>query len=82
MAVPADIHDQISRMEARLRLVPPDETPPPDEVRERVRTWQKHVHEAAVIIRWADEAIGEVVISGEAHIVWRRIGTHAIFEEP
>ena len=25
---------------------------------------------------------GESVIEGEAHILWRRVGTHAIFNEP
>ena len=36
---------------------------------------------------WADNGratfeYGEPVREGEAHIVWRRIGTHAIFTEP
>ena len=36
---------------------------------------------------WADNGratfeYGEPVREGEAHIVWRRIGTHAIFIEP
>ena len=25
---------------------------------------------------------GESVVEGEPHIVWRRVGTHAIFNEP
>lgn len=25
---------------------------------------------------------GEAVIEGEAHVIWRRIGTHVIFGEP
>jgi hypothetical protein len=36
---------------------------------------------------WADDGrvtfeYGEPVLEGEAHIVWRRIGTHDIFAEP
>jgi hypothetical protein len=36
---------------------------------------------------WADDGratfeYGEPVREGQAHIVWRRIGTHAIFTEP
>lgn len=36
---------------------------------------------------WSDDGratfeYGEAVREGQAHIVWRRIGTHAIFTEP
>ena len=36
---------------------------------------------------WADDGratfeYGDPVRGGEAHVVWRRIGTHAIFDEP
>ncbi len=36
---------------------------------------------------WADDGratfeYGEPVIEGHPHIVWRRVGTHAIFEQP
>lgn len=36
---------------------------------------------------WADDGratfeYGEPVIEGEPHIVWRRVGTHAVFREP
>jgi len=57
MALPTDIHDQLSRMEQRLRLVPPDEVPPPATVRAQVRLWQEHVHAAAETLRWADATI-------------------------
>ena len=60
MALPADIHDQLSRMEQRLRLVPPDETPPAEEVREQVQRWQEHMRVAAETIRWADDMIAVV----------------------
>jgi hypothetical protein len=36
---------------------------------------------------WADDGratfqYGDAVIEGEAHVVWRRVGTHAIFKQP
>lgn len=36
---------------------------------------------------WADDGratfgYGESVVEGEPHVIWRRIGTHAIFREP
>ena len=36
---------------------------------------------------WADDGratfqYGEAVTKGEPHVIWRRIGTHAIFREP
>jgi hypothetical protein len=65
MALPADLHEQLERMEARLRLVPADETPPAEEVREQVRTWQEHVHEAAEAIRWADDTIERITDTAE-----------------
>ena len=60
MALPADMHEQISRREARLRLVPADETPPAQETRRQVQRWQEHVHEAAETMRWADATIAQM----------------------
>ena len=60
MALPAELQEQIARMEERVRLVPTDIAPPPAEVREQVRLWQEHVHEAAEAIRWADNAIEQL----------------------
>ena len=36
---------------------------------------------------WADDGratfeYGEEILEGHVHIVWRRVGTHAIFDEP
>ena len=36
---------------------------------------------------WADDGratfqYGEAVVEGEPHVIWRRIGTHAIFKQP
>ena len=36
---------------------------------------------------WSDDGratfqFGEEIVEGEPHVVWRRIGTHAIFTEP
>ena len=90
MAVPAEVHEQLTRREARLLLVPADEAPPPRALRERVllsvspaqvvgstigepivgsteshekaheqvQRWHEHVHEAAEMIRWADDMLG------------------------
>ena len=38
-------------------------------------------------LTWADDGratfeYGEPVIPGEPHIIWRRVGTHAIFDRP
>ena len=38
-------------------------------------------------LTWADDgratfSYGEPVVAGGAHIVWRRVGTHAIFKQP
>ena len=38
-------------------------------------------------LSWADDgratfSYGEPVVTGETHIVWRRVGTHAIFKQP
>jgi hypothetical protein len=38
-------------------------------------------------LNWADDgratfSYGEPVVAGETHIVWRRVGTHAIFKQP
>jgi hypothetical protein len=60
MALPVDVHEQIAQREARLRLLPADETPPPAAMREQVRTWQEHVHEAAETIRWADTTMEQL----------------------
>jgi hypothetical protein len=57
MAVPATVDEQLAQQRERLRLVPSDETPPSEEVREQVRRWQEHVHQSAETIRWADEVI-------------------------
>ena len=53
-------------MEARLRLVPRDETPPPEKVVEQVQRWQEHVHEAAETIRWADTTIEQLAGAAES----------------
>lgn len=50
MALPADMHEQLEQVEARLHLVPADAAPPAAEERERVQRWQEHVHEAAEAI--------------------------------
>lgn len=60
MALPADMHEQLERMEASLRLVPVDEAPPAEEVRRQVERWQDHVHEAAEAIRRADDVIEQL----------------------
>jgi len=57
MALPANVPEELAQRQARLRLVPPDEAPPPAEVREQVRTWQEHVGQIADTIRWVDETI-------------------------
>jgi len=57
MAQPADVYNELLRTSTRLRLVPPDETPPEEEVRQQVQRWQEHVHEAAEAIRQADSII-------------------------
>ena len=31
---------------------------------------------------WATFEYGRPVVEGEPHVVWRRIGTHAIFKKP
>jgi hypothetical protein len=36
---------------------------------------------------WADDGrltfqFGDEVIKGEPHVIWRRVGTHDIFDEP
>ena len=38
-------------------------------------------------LTWADNGratfeYGDPIIAGEPHIVWRRVGTHAIFRQP
>lgn len=38
-------------------------------------------------LTWAPDgratwAYGEEIIPGEPHIIWRRVGTHAIFDQP
>jgi hypothetical protein len=60
MALPADMHAQLKRVEARLHLVPADEAPPADDERERVQRWQEHLHEAAEAIRRADAIIEQL----------------------
>lgn len=60
MALPASVREEIAQREARLRLVPAGETPPPKAVREQVQRWQEHVHEAAETIRWADATIEQL----------------------
>jgi hypothetical protein len=65
MALPVDVREQIAQRDARLRLVPANE-PPPAAVREEVRLWQEHVHEAAEAIRWADSTIGQLEGVSEA----------------
>ena len=60
MALPADVHQQLERVEARLHLVPADEAPPAEEERNRVRRWQEHVQEAAQAIRRADDVIEQL----------------------
>ena len=60
MALPADMHDQLERVEARLQLVPADEAPPAEEVRNQVERWQEYVHEAAEAIRRADDVIEQL----------------------
>ena len=60
MALPADMHEQLERAEARLHLVPADEAPPAEEVRYQVERWQEHVHEAADAIRRADGVIEQL----------------------
>ena len=60
MALPADMHEQLERVEARLHLVPADEAPPAEEIRKRVERWQEYVHEAAEAIRRADDVIEQL----------------------
>ena len=57
MALPADVYDDLLRTSTRLRLVPVDETPPAEAVRQQVQRWQEYVHEAAEAIRRADDII-------------------------
>ena len=71
MALPADVHEQIVRMTDRLRLVPATEAPPPAEMREQVRCWQDHVHQAADVIRWADDLIERVAAGPEQAVAER-----------
>lgn len=38
-------------------------------------------------VTWADDGratfeYGDEVVKGEAHVVWRRVGTHSIFKQP
>ena len=60
MALPADMHEQLEQAEARLHLVPADEAPPAEEVRNQVERWQEHVHEAAEAIRRADGVVEQL----------------------
>jgi len=60
MALPADLHEQLEKAEARLQLVPAEETPPAEEVRNQVERWQEHVQEAAQAIRRADDVIEQL----------------------
>ena len=60
MAIPASTDEefaQLAQWQERLRLVPPEEVPPPEYVREQVHRWDEHVQTAADTIRWADAAI-------------------------
>ena len=66
MALPASVHEQIAQRQARLRLVPADETPPPEELRRKIQRWQEHIHETADTIRWADATIEQFVGMPEA----------------
>jgi hypothetical protein len=66
MAVPADLQEQITRLEARLRLVPADEIPPSPEVREAMRVWQTRVHNLATVLRGVDDIIEHVVALPES----------------
>ena len=60
MALPADMHEQLEQAEARLHLLPADEAPPAEEVRNQVERWQEHVQEAAQAIRRADDVIEQL----------------------
>ena len=60
MALPANMHEQLEKAEARLHLLPADEAPPAEEERARVQRWQEHVHEAAEAIRRADDVIEQL----------------------
>src|ERR1019366_8503967 len=60
MALPADMHARLEQVEARLHLVPADETPPAEEERMRVQRWQDHMHEAAEAIRRTDDVIEQL----------------------
>jgi hypothetical protein len=71
MALPASVHEQIAQRQARLRLVPADEAPPPEEMRRQIQRWQEHVHEAAEAIRWADTMIEQLAGMPEAAAVER-----------
>lgn len=60
MAMPAAIDEQLTQQRARLRLVPADEAPPSEDVREQVRRWEEHLQWAADAIRWIDGALAEL----------------------
>ena len=60
MALPADLHEQLERAEARLHLVPADEAPSAVEIRNQVERWQDHIHETTEAIRRADDIIEQI----------------------
>jgi hypothetical protein len=46
-----------------------------------------HGHPGVFAIEWAPDGratfhYGEPIHAGEPHIVWRRVGSHAIYDEP
>jgi hypothetical protein len=66
MALPMDVRGQIAQREARLRLVPTDETPPAEETRAQVQRRQDQVHEVAEAIHWADATIEQLASMSDA----------------
>jgi len=66
VAQPADLREQLALRNARLRLVPGDETPPPEAVVEQVQHWQEHLQEAAETIRWSDATIEQLAAALES----------------
>lgn len=56
-------------------------------LRQGLRVKRVRTHPGVWEMTWADDgratfSYGEPIRPGEPHIVWRRVGTHAILDEP
>jgi hypothetical protein len=56
-------------------------------LRKGLRVKRVQTHPGVWEMTWADDgratfSYGEPIRPGEPHVIWRRIGSHAIFDEP